>query len=58
MTTQSSALSLGLALLLLGVAGDAPRQPVRFAFDFGRTMSVDYFHTGGPTGEIVALDRS
>jgi hypothetical protein len=28
------------------------------AFDFDRTMRVDYFHTGGPkTGEILALDR-
>ena len=27
-------------------------------FDFGRTMRVDYFHTGGPTsGETLALDR-
>ncbi len=57
MTTHRSALSLGLTLLALGAAGEAPRQPARFAFDFGRTMRVDYFHTGGPTGEIVALDR-
>src|SRR5262245_13884485 len=28
------------------------------AFDFDRTMRVDYFHTGGPkTGETLALDR-
>ncbi len=27
-------------------------------FDFGRTMRVDYVHTGGPTsGETLALDR-
>ncbi len=27
-------------------------------FDFGKTMRVDYFHTGGPrSGETIALDR-
>jgi IgA Peptidase M64/Peptidase M64 N-terminus len=27
-------------------------------FDFGRTMRVDYFHTGGPkSGETISLDR-
>jgi len=27
-------------------------------FDFGKTMRVDYFHTGGPkSGETVSLDR-
>lgn len=32
-----------------------PRGP---ALDFGQTMRVDYFHTGGPTsGETVSLDR-
>ncbi len=30
----------------------------RDTFDFGRTMRVDYFHTGGPsTAETLSLDR-
>jgi IgA Peptidase M64/Peptidase M64 N-terminus len=34
----------------------APQAPP--PFDFGRTMRVDYIHTGGPTsGETLALDR-
>jgi hypothetical protein len=43
-----------LALLLFG----APEPQTSAAFDFDRTMRVDYFHTGGPrAAEIVALDR-
>ena len=43
-------------LLLLGFAVAAQAPPP--AFDFARTMRVDYFHTGGAkSGEIVALDR-
>ena len=49
-------------LLLASSAIVAPApvdsQPQSFAADFDeRTMRVDYFHTGGPAGEIVALDR-
>jgi hypothetical protein len=33
-------------------------QPPPKTFDFGKTMRVDYFHTGGPkSGETVSLDR-
>lgn len=36
------------------VAPDAPRSAP--AFDFNRTLRVDYFHTGGPGGEALQLD--
>jgi hypothetical protein len=28
------------------------------AFDFDRTVRVDYFHSGGPTGETIKLDAA
>ena len=44
-------------LVLLWIAALAP-PPAAPPFDFGRTMRVDYFHTGGPdSGETFALDR-
>ncbi len=43
-------------LLVIGFAIAVQTPPP--AFDFDRTMRVDYFHTGGAkAGEIVALDR-
>jgi hypothetical protein len=47
---------------LLGVAWAAAAAglppPARPPLDFGQTMRVDYFHTGGPaSGETLALDR-
>lgn len=30
--------------------------PVAPVFDFNRTLRVDYFHTGGPGGEVLKLD--
>jgi hypothetical protein len=30
--------------------------PLAPSFDFGRTMRVDYFHSGGPAGETFKLD--
>jgi hypothetical protein len=51
---------LALRLVFLVIPALTPRpapQPAP-AFDFGRTMRVDYIHTGGPTsGETLALDR-
>jgi IgA Peptidase M64/Peptidase M64 N-terminus len=47
-------MTIWMALLALAGLLPQPREP----FDFGRTMRVDYFHTGGPkSGETVALDR-
>jgi len=44
-------------LLIVLLLGSLLAQPGP-AFDFDRTMRVDYFHTGGPgSGEVVALDR-
>src|SRR5262249_46811340 len=34
-----------------------PGDAFRRSFTAERTMRVDVFHTGGPSGEIVALDR-
>ncbi len=54
---------LALGLVFLGMSGFAALTPGPNAqpappFDFGRTMRVDYIHTGGPTsGETLALDR-
>ena len=43
-------------MLVIGFAIAVQTPPP--AFDFGRTMRVDYFHTGGAkSGEIIALDR-
>ena len=46
-------------LLALAVAPRARSQPgaVFETYFTDRTMRVDYFHTGGPGSEIVALDR-
>lgn len=38
------------------IAPYAPNAPVAPDFDFGRTMRVDYQHSGGPMGEAVTLD--
>src|SRR5918995_2520539 len=38
------------------VAPNAPIAPIALAFDFTRTLRVDYFHTGGPGGEALTLD--
>jgi hypothetical protein len=47
-------MTIWMALLALAGLLPQPSDP----FDFGRTMRVDYFHTGGPkSGETVALDR-
>jgi hypothetical protein len=48
------------ALLAVAWAAAAAGQPppARPPLDFGQTMRVDYFHTGGPaSGETLALDR-
>jgi IgA Peptidase M64/Peptidase M64 N-terminus len=45
-----------VAIVWLGGAVAPAQPPVRF--DFGKTMRVDYFHTGGPkSGETLSLDR-
>jgi IgA Peptidase M64/Peptidase M64 N-terminus len=45
-----------LAIVWLGGAGAPAQPPARF--DFGKTMRVDYFHTGGPKSrETLSLDR-
>jgi hypothetical protein len=45
-----------VARLLVVPLGLAPQAAP--PFDFGRTMRVDYVHTGGPSsGETLALDR-
>src|SRR5688572_6484702 len=55
-----------LSVLLVAVAGilAAQNQPARVApaaslvpFDYSETMRIDYFHTGGPGGEVLKLDR-
>ena len=48
---------MNLWVLLVVLTTTVFAQP-REAFEFGKTMRVDYFHTGGPaSGEIVSLDR-
>ena len=48
--------ALVLALLLAALPGPAPA--AGFESDFhDKTMRVDYFHTGGPGGEVVSLDQ-
>ena len=45
------------AFVLIGTCAQiAPVAPIASGFDFGRTMRVDYVHTGGPGGEAIALD--
>jgi hypothetical protein len=45
-----------LALLLAALPAPAPA--AGFESDFhDKTMRVDYFHTGGPGGEVVSLDQ-
>ncbi len=47
-----------LACTALAAPASVASQAPSFAADFDdRTMRVDYFHTGGPSGEILALDR-
>ena len=46
---------VAFALALAGAVG-AAQSPYDRSFPFG-TMRVDYFHTGGPAGEVVAPDR-
>jgi IgA Peptidase M64/Peptidase M64 N-terminus len=47
-------MNIWLVLLMLTGLLAQPPGP----FDFGRTMRVDYFHTGGPkSGETLSLDR-
>ena len=38
------------------IAPIAPTAPIAPVLDFDRTMRVDYFHGGGPAGEVVWLD--
>ena len=40
------------------VAPNAPIAPIALAFDFTRTLRVDYFHTGGPDGESLKFDAA
>lgn len=44
------------AATIVAAAQPKPSQPFDRFFD-ANTMRVDYFHTGGPGGEVVALDR-
>lgn len=49
-----------VALLVVGVAVAAVRSQTSAPYDrlfAANTMRVDYFHSGGPGGEVVALDR-
>jgi IgA Peptidase M64/Peptidase M64 N-terminus len=52
---------LWLALLIVVASGASSHEAVLQSgdsFDFGRTLRLDYFHTGGPkSGETVSLDR-
>ena len=38
------------------VAPLAPVAPIAPVLDFNRTLRVDYFHSGGPGGEVLTLD--
>src|SRR5687768_68797 len=48
--------------LSVPVAPNAPNAPIAPVapntpdFDFTRTLRVDYFHSGGPGGEVLTLD--
>ena len=44
------------AATIVVAAQSTPSRPFDRFFD-AKTMRVDYFHTGGPGGEVVALDR-
>ena len=47
-------------LLLAGLLMLAPMTMVHAGFDADfsdKTMRLDYFHTGGPGGEVISLDR-
>lgn len=37
--------------------GASAGKPLAPYFDFSQTLRVDYVHTGGPGGEVLALDR-
>ena len=47
---------IGTCAQVAPVAPTAPVAPNAPSFDFTRTIRVDYFHTGGPGGEVLELD--
>lgn len=49
-------LLLAAFALAASCAQVAPVAPIAPGFDFTRTLRVDYFHTGGPGGEVLTLD--
>ena len=49
-------LSLAALALFASCAQIAPVAPVAPGLEFGRTVRVDYLHSGGPKGEAIALD--
>jgi hypothetical protein len=44
------------AALFVLVASYGQSGPSALTFDFARTVRVDYFHSGGPSGEAMTLD--
>ncbi|HQR45183.1 MAG TPA: M64 family metallopeptidase [Thermoanaerobaculia bacterium] len=56
MIPKRTTLALLAGLSLLAVSA-APPSPYDAAFT-GRTMRVDFWHTGGPPGEIVAFEKA
>ncbi len=57
MIPQRTTLALLAALSLLAISAAPAPSPFDAAFT-PRTMRVDFWHTGGPPGEIVALEKA